>query len=135
MTPPTLSILVVDDDDAVIKLVALVLRRAGYTIVLASDGKQALELYDPQTIGLVLTDLVMPDMKGIELIAALRHRNPSIKIIAMSGDVKSMDACLPSTRVFGADFVLEKPFAKEELFEAIRNVVCSGERWAGELYM
>ena len=79
------KILVVDDDVQFAELMLKALRFFGHEAVHAGDAKQALKLYDSQTVSLVLTDLIMPDMEGVELIMALRRRNPGVKIIAMSG--------------------------------------------------
>ena len=79
------KILLVDDDDALAGVLHDALIRFGYEVVRAHNGKEALQLYDPQTIQLVLTDLFMPDMDGMELIMQLEQLNPGVRIIAMSG--------------------------------------------------
>src|SRR5271157_6557663 len=82
------SILLIDDDDDLRTLFAGVLRSAGYTVDTASDGKTGLALYSTGLHELVITDIVMPDMDGLELLEALRQNQPRPRVIAMSGGSK-----------------------------------------------
>jgi CheY-like chemotaxis protein len=117
-------ILLVDDDDLFGGMVNKMLDRGGYEVIRTRSGKEALGLYDPQKVDLVLTDLMMPDMEGIELIIELRRRHPGIKIIAMSGGGKNRpEAYLSVARRLGAARTLAKPFSNEELFTAIQGVI------------
>ena len=109
MTAPT--ILLVDDDVLFGGTLQNVLRVLGYTVLRAQNGREALALYDPQTVALVLTDLIMPDMEGVELIIALRQRHPSVKVIAMSGGGRNQpEAYLKIAHQVGAVKTLAKPF-------------------------
>ena len=105
------KILLVDDDDAFAEMLGKALTSFGYEVLRAGDGRAALRLYDPQTVGLVLTDLLMPDMEGVELIIALRQRHPAVKVIAMSGGGRNQpDAYLKIAHQVGAVKTLAKPF-------------------------
>lgn len=79
------TILLVDDDELFGDMVKKTLVRLGYAVLRARNGNEALPLYDPVTVELVLTDLIMPDKEGMELISELRRAYPAVRIIAMSG--------------------------------------------------
>jgi DNA-binding response OmpR family regulator len=121
-------ILLVEDDEPFADMLQKTLIKAGYAIVRACNGKDALRLYDAQCPHLVLTDLIMPGMEGVELIIELRRRHPGVKIIAMSGGGRnSPDAYLLAAQLFGAARTLPKPFASPELFAAIQAVLHAEE--------
>lgn len=116
------TILLVDDDDACAGMLNKALTASGHAVVCAGNGKEALELYDPQTIHLVLTDLFMPDMDGMELIMKLEQLNPGVRIIAMSGGGMGTPGIhLPLAERLGAVKTLTKPFPMEELKLAIKE--------------
>jgi DNA-binding response OmpR family regulator len=118
------AILLVDDNDLFAGMVAKMLERAGFEVIHASNGEVALRLYDPERVALVLTDLVMPDMEGIELIMALRRRHPGVRIIAMSGGLLNRsEGYLNLAQQLGADCTLGKPFTNEQLLSAVHGVL------------
>lgn len=118
-----LTILLAEDDEQFGKVVQIALARSGYTVLHARNGHEALRIYDPQTVDLVLTDLIMPGLEGVELIMRLNQLNPDIKIIAMSGGGRnSPDAYLEIVRRLGVKQTLVKPFTCEELRAAIQLV-------------
>ena len=117
-------ILLVEDDEPFADMLQKTLIQAGYAIVRACDGKEALHLYDAQRPHLVLTDLIMPDMEGVELIIELRRRHPGVKIIAMSGGGRNSPGVYLSTaQLLGAARTLPKPFSNPELLAAIQAVL------------
>jgi DNA-binding response OmpR family regulator len=79
------TILVVDDDPALLRLVSQILRKAGFDVLTAENGKEAMNQIESIDVDLVLTDLAMPEQDGFETIKMLRDRRPGLKIIAMSG--------------------------------------------------
>lgn len=117
------SILLVDDDDSVASMTERALTLFGYEVIRARNGREALAAYDPRAIQLVLTDLAMPEMGGIELIATLRKAHPEVKVIAMSGGSGqgSPEAHLDTALDAGATSPLVKPFSLEELRRAIER--------------
>lgn len=117
------TILIVDDDPAVLRLTATVLERSGYGIVRASNGLEALMLYSSyaQRLDLVLTDVDMPEMNGVELAARIRAANPTAKVLLMSGRVP------PRVDVSEIDTVIPKPFHVEKLLDAIRRMLNCGK--------
>jgi two-component system cell cycle sensor histidine kinase/response regulator CckA len=116
------TILVVEDGDAVRNLVCLMLVQNGYGVLEARDGREALRVCEahPQPIQLVLTDLVMPNMKGAELAERLRRARPGLRILLMSGYVDE-----PVVQRLGRGSVafLPKPFTSVELVEKVRQVL------------
>lgn len=123
-----MSILLIDDEEEVRHGLGEMLRRAGYEVETAGDGKEGLKRIGEQTIELVITDLLMPGQDGIETIVALRHLHPSIKIIAISGGGHLQAASyLTMAKHLGADCVLAKPFTYRELLKAVGKLLPQAE--------
>jgi DNA-binding response OmpR family regulator len=118
------KILMVEDNDAMAVMLEMTLVAGGYEVIRATDGNKALRLYDPQTIDLVLTDLVMPNKEGMELICELKRANPAVKIIAMSGGgFGNAHTYLATAERLGAVHTLAKPFSGDELFAALTSIL------------
>ena len=114
------SILVVEDDDALRSVMIEGLRSAGHEVAAAANGREGLRHFRAHPTDVVITDMKMPGMEGLELIYALRSTTPRPRIIAMSGCTKfSQSLCLSSARKLGAQRVLLKPFSLETLLAAI----------------
>lgn len=121
------KILLVEDDAPMGDMLAEVLTRFGYVVERASDGVEAIRCYDPKTVDLVITDLFMPVMDGMELITALQRRDPAVRIIAMSGGGSGkVGAVLPMAEQLGAVKTLTKPFQLEELRRAVAECLDAG---------
>jgi CheY-like chemotaxis protein len=117
-------ILLIDDDDAVRDMVRLMLERLGHTIVEARDGEEGLSLFCPAAPDLVITDMVMPGMGGLEVVKRLREQRPDLKIIATSGGgPPGSGTCLHAARAAGASAVLVKPFMFDGLEVVIRDLL------------
>ncbi|TXT46335.1 MAG: response regulator receiver [Limisphaerales bacterium] len=122
-------ILFVDDDDEFAQTMMRALAASGYLVTRAHNGKEAMQLYAPTTHDLVITDLIMPEMEGVELIVKLRQMHPGTKIIAMSGGGRNEpEAYLSVARRLGACRLLAKPFPLAELMEAVSWVLSGGNR-------
>lgn len=116
------KILLVEDDAAFADMVRKALVMLSYEVVLARDGKEAMRLFDPATMLVVITDLLMPDMDGLQLIVKLQERDPSMRIIAMSGGgLGRPETYLPMAERLGAVKTLAKPFAISELIAAVEE--------------
>src|SRR4051812_5408625 len=116
-------ILLIDDDEAFRNMVRKTLERAGYEVQPAGDGKQALELFRQESPDLIITDLVMPEKEGLEMILELRREAPKAKIIAMSGGARMNPRTnLIMAEKFGARKTLAKPFSQQEILEAVAEV-------------
>ena len=110
-------ILLVDDESSIIHVLDETLTQLGYEVVAAPGGREALQQLASGGIDLVITDIVMPDMNGLELIEEIQNRHPGVKIIAMSGgDIKSGPAeYLQSASRLGKVHCLAKPFTIGDL--------------------
>jgi CheY-like chemotaxis protein len=124
MGSPVTSILLIDDDEDVRNLLAAVLRSSGHTVDTAGDGKAGLALYKTRLHELVITDIVMPDMDGLELIRNLWQAASRPRIIAISGDSNlSVELYLPIARQLGAVRILAKPFRPDVLLQTVAEVL------------
>ena len=120
-------ILVVDDDDALRRLLQRMLVREGHEVTVAANGVNALRLLDTSSFDLVITDLVMPDMEGLQLLRELRTRTSPPKVIAMSGGGRGSASYLEMAAMFGAAATLAKPFTEQVLATAIERVLATTE--------
>jgi len=117
-------ILVVDDDEAVRTSVRQALKRFGHMVTEAADGAAALRSLESEAVDLVITDIIMPEMEGIETIRILRRDRPDLPIIAMSGGGRGRsEDYLGVARTFGAACVLRKPFSPDDLLAAIATAL------------
>jgi DNA-binding response OmpR family regulator len=120
------TILIVDDDSMVRKLLVKAFQIDDYTTLEASDGNSALRIFRDEDIDVVITDIVMPDMEGIETIRELRKINPDVKIIAFSGGGSlSPDGYLKIAASMGARYTFQKPFNINELKETVKKLLDS----------
>jgi len=112
------SVLVVDDEAAVRRFACRVLEQAGYSVFEAIDGVEALELIQGQTavLELVVSDIVMPRMNGVELMQALSVSRPSLPVILMSGYAT---AALSELGIVAPCSILPKPFSAERLLAEV----------------
>lgn len=93
----------------------------GYDVVTCADGEEAQKMFSEFKPDIVLTDIVMPGVDGIELLLGLRKINPKIKIIAMSGGNRGhAETYLHMADKLGANVILVKPFEITELLEQIK---------------
>ena len=112
-----LLILVVDDDHAVRDFVERVLREAGYRTMVASSGPEAIDLASKEPIDLLLTDVNMPQMTGDELARRLRHDEPSLKVLYLTGF--SDQLFTEKTTLWQDEAYLEKPCTIAGLLQAV----------------
>jgi CheY-like chemotaxis protein len=117
-------ILLIDDDDSVRTMLRQTLTHFGHTVIEARNGKEGLNLFPGARADLVITDIVMPEKEGLEVLMELRQEQPPVKIIAMSGGGRGMAAdYLRTAKLMGAAKVLTKPFSNEVLMAAINELV------------
>lgn len=118
------KILVVDDDQQIRNMLRATLERENYEVVEAGDGIEAMAAYKSESIDLVITDIVMPDKEGIELIMELKGTNPEVKIIAISGGGRiNPEDYLKWARRFGVDRTFSKPVDRQKLLEAMASIL------------
>lgn len=114
-------VLVIDDEGALRRFIRIVLEHAAHTILEAANGREGLGLYEAHRPDLVLCDIVMPQMDGLEVIQALAGRVP---VIAMSGAASAEPpGYLFDALAFGAARTLEKPFNRTALLQAVEGVL------------
>lgn len=120
------SVLLIDDDDFTRRTLGRALERQGHRVTATENGRQALKRLrtEPAVADIVMTDIMMPDMDGLELIRELRTIRPDIKIIAMSGgsSVNRM-SFLPTAKMLGAHETLPKPCSSSEIAAAIGRLL------------
>lgn len=118
------KILVVDDDAQVRQLLRRLLTRSGYDVSEAGDGAAAQRIVETEPIDLLITDIIMPEKEGIELITMMRKSRPSLPIIAISGGGHAdSEQYLEIARLLGAKRVLGKPFDVDELLTAVAELL------------
>lgn len=118
-----LTVVVADDDAAVRHLMSRVLTRAGFRVLEAPDGREALRLAQAEAADLVITDLVMPEQDNIETIGMLAKLEPRPAIIAISGAFGG--TMLRAASALGAATALQKPFSANELLRAVGSALAS----------
>lgn len=117
-------ILLVDDDDQVRAMLKEVLGSSGYEVWEANDGTGVCKLYEQHRFDLVITDLVMPGIEGIELIIGLRQIDENVKIVAMSGaGPNSAETYLNIANKLGAQHILSKPFTMQEFLTTVSSAL------------
>jgi DNA-binding response OmpR family regulator len=117
-------ILVVDDDHVLRGALRMFLEAAGYDVIDAADGDAALRLYGEQGADLVLMDIFMPELDGLEVIRAMHAAIPRPQIVAMSGGGRfGQIEILKTAAAFGAALTLRKPFESRDLLAAIRELL------------
>lgn len=117
-------ILVIDDDEPLRQMICNGLVAIGHEILQAENGRQAVAKFGSHKIDLVVTDILLPDKDGLELIPHFRKLSPSTKIIAISGGGQvGPKQYLGTAKILGADKTLEKPFSPLQLQNAIRELL------------
>ena len=112
------TILLIDDEAEVRMLFQIVLEGAGYHVLTAESGPDGLRLLQHKEVDLILVDIFMPEMDGLEIIQLLHKSRPACKIIAMSGDSWEWNY-LDTAKHLGAHNTLKKPLNPQELLEAV----------------
>src|SRR5258708_27859602 len=116
-------VLVLDDDDILRSALSIVLAEAGYDVIDAANGVAGLYLYRERGADLVLVDIFMPEMDGLQVIRTLRTEVPRPKVVAMSGGGQAgREDILKIAAAPGAERTLTKPFAAHDLLYALRDL-------------
>lgn len=118
------KVLIVDDEPNIRILIDKALSKEGYITDVAEDGLIALKKISDFLPDLVITDIIMPNKEGVQLITELKAISPKTKIMAISGGgLIGPSAYLELARQLGADEVLTKPFKMEELMGKIHKLL------------
>jgi CheY-like chemotaxis protein len=115
-------ILLVEDDDELRKTLADFIRKMGFRVLTASQGEEALKCFDSEKVDLILSDVQMPNMSGVELAQQifLKNRMPPPRILLMTGH---SDVSEQSAKAVGASGLIYKPCSLKTLQKAIRDLI------------
>lgn len=121
-------VLVVEDDLGTLRPLEVALTKAGYHVIAARDGKEAMRSWREQPADLVITDLHMPERNGIELLLELRAQSQATPVIAMTdgGRTKQMDL-LGDAKLLGAVQTIAKPFRLADMLALVDQLTRSKE--------
>ncbi len=114
------TVLAVDDDPEILDIVSDCLNMGGYDVLTSGDGTQALQVLDKNDVDLIIVDLGLPDMDGLELTRAMKAKS-SAGIVILSGRTDTMEKVVGLE--IGADDYLTKPFEPRELLARVRSVL------------
>ena len=118
------SILLVEDDPSLGRSLADLLRRSGYEVSIATNGRAAMDFLSKQRVALVISDIFMPEGDGIELLGFLRRITPQPPVLAMSGSgALRVNSMLKMAGVLGAARTLAKPFQMMEFLGMVRELI------------
>jgi FixJ family two-component response regulator len=113
------KLLLIDDEEGIRKILGLSLRDAGYEVITAADGKQGLEYLQKENPLIVLTDIKMPGLDGMEVLQRIKSMGPDTEVIMLTGH-GDMDLAIKSLQLEASDFIT-KPIQEEALFRALRR--------------
>jgi DNA-binding NtrC family response regulator len=118
------TILVIDDDAAMRRLILRVLKPAGHTLLEAADGAEGVAVLERHDADLVITDMLMPRKEGVATMREIQALNPAVKFLAISagGELRSAKF-LEVAKVMGAHETLAKPFKPQALREAVERLL------------
>ena len=122
---PPLSVVIADDVVEIQQLLQHWLQDLGCIVTCVSTGTEAVRVLRTVHVDLVITDILMPDGDGLEVISALKRAQPSTRVIAISGGGSHLRAedCLKLAKGLGAHGVLQKPFDRQQLLALVEPMV------------
>lgn len=119
-------VLIIDDDEVFRAYIQELLEISGYDVVSAANGREGIEAVEEAPPDLVITDLVMPEVEGLEVIRSLRRTNKDLPVIAVSGGNCGFGASyLKIAEKFGATAIFDKPFDVEEFMAVVEKNIAS----------
>jgi two-component system, chemotaxis family, chemotaxis protein CheY len=124
----TRKVLLVDDSGLARRSTRRILEGAGYEVVEAEDGMSALERYFVEKPDVVMLDLVMKGMYGLDVLSKLRELDPDACVVVMSADVQTSSRAL--VQAAGASGFVNKPAAPQELLAAVERALEGGSSWS-----
>lgn len=120
-----IDVLIVEDHPTLRVQLVDALTRRGWIVRGAEDGREAMQVMESFQPKVLVTDIFMPDIEGLELIRMSRSLLPDLKIIAMSGGGMGDGDFLPGALGFGADATLRKPFKNSEMADLIAETLAA----------
>jgi DNA-binding response OmpR family regulator len=116
-------VLVVDDNEDSLRIVEAILRSAGFEVCLARDGKQGVEMAQASAPELIVLDIMMPVMDGVEALQKLRNSSRTSRIPVILLTAKAQDEDVIAGYQTGADYYITKPFTAKQLLYGVRLVL------------
>jgi two-component system, response regulator, stage 0 sporulation protein F len=113
------TILIIDDEEPIRALLRFALEAAGYEVTEAANGRQGLDLYRRRPTDLIIADMLMPELNGLDLLLDLTREFLHAKVIAISGAGGEQNV-LDVAKLLGARQTFEKPFSIPQLLDAVR---------------
>lgn len=117
-------ILLVDDESMIRHLMAGVLEGQGFDVLQAEDGKSAIKTFSENSVDLVILDMIMPGMKGEEVLKTLRTMSPDVKVVVSSGFMSEEQR--DRLKEFGIEDFLDKPYREEDVLSSVRRILAKG---------
>jgi len=121
MTERSLRVMIVDDEEVLRDVLEVVLRREGFDVVLAASGEEALNLLDGDEVDLVILDVMLPGISGIDTLRAIRISNPTLPVVVITA-FSSIDGAIEAMK-FGAFHYIPKPFKNEEVVLTVNKAL------------
>lgn len=119
------TIMIIDDDHLYRDVLKQTLERQKYSVVSVEDGYDGVKQLENNPVDLIITDIIMPKMEGLETISTIKKKYPTIPIIAISGGGRLTPAnSLRAAQKLGADVTFTKPVNRRKLVEAIESLIC-----------
>lgn len=115
------KILVTDDEELILQLCRRILAKKGYEVEIAASGSRALEICEEGPFDILLTDIKMPGMDGLQLIEHMRKRQPDIAAVVITGH-GSIDTAIESFKLGVMGFIV-KPFTPDALLASIQSAI------------
>ena len=115
------SILLIDDDDSLRRVVEYNLREEGYDVVMAAGGEEGLRLFHDRAVDLVLTDIRMPEMDGLDLLARLKAMQPDLPVVLLTAH-GTISSAVEAMKLGAFDY-LTKPFDRDRLRATVRKAL------------
>jgi CheY-like chemotaxis protein len=117
-------ILVIDDEELIRETIRMKLELSGHVVIEAANGVEGLRALEDGLFDLVVTDIIMPEQEGIETIRKIRHRDPQVAIIAISGGGRGRNyQFLDIAKKLGANEALSKPFTGSQLLALVETTL------------
>ena len=118
------NILIIDDDELILSFLKERLMYEGFNVLTAIDGKEGMNLFNNNQVDLVITDIIMPEKIGFDIIIEMKRICPDIKIIAISGmGLGMIESCLKTAKFSGAEYTFAKPFEISNLLTAVYELL------------
>ena len=120
-------ILVIDDEADICFILKTFLSGDGHTVDTAENGKIGLKLTELHDYDLIITDMIMPEMDGLEVVAAIKGKNPTTRVLALTGGSARLDTSylLSAAQAMRADKVLPKPIDMKVLKAAVNELLAT----------